>query len=202
MRAAVQRLDPNNAEVLAIASPHGPQLGIYRDISGNLGDFGLPEISVSASAFDFWGDIPGSEGVALDRPIDHGIVVPLRLMTSELPVIALTAADSDIGRSDECIAAAKRAAGLIKMIATTHDVVFVASVNTSACLNTRSPYPTEGDEGSDARLIEILQTDLGLLRDEAPAITERTRSCALVSLLVRGRWRSWPTRLPWASATS
>ena len=186
MRAAVERLDPNAADVLAIASPHGPQLGIYREISGHLGGFGLPEISATAPAFDLWADVPGSEGVAIDRPIDHGIVVPLRLMKSELPVMALAAADPGVGNSDECIAAAKRAAGLIKMIATNHDVVFVASVNTSACLSSRSPYPTEVDEGSEARLVEILQTDLGLLREEAPAITERAHSCALAPLLVLG----------------
>lgn len=179
------RLDAKNAEVLVIASPHGPALGIYRRVSGDLGAFGLSVISVAAQTYDLWSEVAGSERVAIESPADHGVVVPLRLIAWDLPVIALATADSDAGRAGPAASAAGRAARLIQQIATTKNVAVVASVNTSAALSARAPYPNDANASeSETRLLEILQTDMELLKNEAEAITEQGRSCALSPLLV------------------
>ena len=184
IRTAAARLDPGDAEIVAILSSHGPQMGIYREVAGDLREFGLPTIAAGAPAYDFWSETPGSERVALDVPADHGVVVALRLLDWHLPVIALAAADSDARDPEAAATSAHRAARLIKLLATRARVEVVASVNTSANLGPRSPYPNTSGQEAEDRLLEIIRTDVGLLTDEAAALTAQGHSCGLSPLLV------------------
>ncbi len=167
-----------------VLSPHGPAPGIYHRVSGTLGAFGLSHISVTARNYESSDEIPGIDRDLITGSVDHGIIVPLRLMAWDLPVIALAAADSDADRVGPAASAAMRAVRIIREIALRKRVAVMASLNTSASLSSRAPFPNDGnDPEPERRLLEILQTDVGLLKEEAAAITKRSHSCALSPLL-------------------
>jgi hypothetical protein len=114
----------------------------------------------------------------LDERADHGVVVPLRLLSPAAPVVAVAFEEGSDG--DEGLALAEAVSKLAGTIA------FVASANLSAGLTDRSPVPSlEGATDADAAVVAALRADPGGLVQLAPSLTG-ARSCAAPTLAAFG----------------
>lgn len=176
LAAAVASVDLSGVDVVVIASPHGTSAGVYADPAGDLDAFGPRGVRVDPSTDEAlvralaaaWG-LP-----VLDVPADHGVVVPLRLLSIEAPVVAISLDD------------AEEFAGALQRCAGDRAVAFVASANLSAGLGPAAPLPSlDGAEEADAAVLEALRTDPGLLARQGPVL-ERAGSCAAAPLAVFG----------------
>lgn len=168
-------IDLTPAEVIVVASPHGIRSGVYGAPKGNLDAFGVRGIEVSA---------PSDEGIAaelaaawgkplLDEPADYGVVVPLRLLQTRAPVVAVSTGDGR-GLAD-AVASLPRAAA------------FVASANLSPGVGDRGPFPSlPGAKDVDESVLRALLEDPAALA----AMGDRLRaaaSCAAAPLVALGR---------------
>lgn len=168
--AAVASLDFPGAEVVVLASPHGDRTGVYRLPSGDLDAFGPRGITADAEPG------PAEElARAWGRPVvedkvDHGIVVPLRLLAPSVPVIAVAFAEG--GENDDGLAYAIASLGPV--------VAFVASANLSPGLDERSPLPSlKGPAEADAAV-------LAALREAPESVVAPPASCAAPTLAAFG----------------
>ena len=175
IRDAVASIDLMPAQVIVVASPHGTRSGVYAAAKGNLDAFGVRGIEVAA---------PSDEGIAaelavawgkplLDEPADYGVVVPLRLLETPVPVVAVS---TDDGR------------GLADAVASLPlGVAFVASANLSPGLGGRAPLPSlPGAREVDESVLWALREDPATLA----ALGDRLRaaaSCAAAPLVAFGR---------------
>lgn len=161
-----------------VVSPHGDRTGVYRSCAGSLAAFG-----VEGSDVDF-GPPPVeiSNLDVLDGPIDHGILVPLRLLEARAPVVALAFADGPGAVAPNDVAAIK---GAIEEIP--GRVAVAISANLAAGLSPRAPM-TEllGADEAEQLLLDMIQTDLGWLSTGATSFAGRGQSCSLASLLLAG----------------
>lgn len=159
---AIGSLDFSGAEVIVLASPHGSRTGVYRLPRGNLDAFGPRGITAEAP--------PGpAEELArawgtpvIDDGADHGMVVPLRLLAPDVPVVAVAFAEGT--ESDTGLAGAVGSLGA--------SVAFVASANLSPGLDERSPLPAlDGAAEADAAV-------LSALREAPEQVVAPSGSCA------------------------
>ena len=117
---AVRSISFEGADAILLLTPHSPAPGVLRAKKGDLSAFGVPGIEVSVKSH---ARLARSLGLpSVDDPLDHGVVVPLRLGGWDLPVVAIGVGD---GMSIE--------PGL------DIDVAIVASVNGSTGLSARAP---------------------------------------------------------------
>ena len=127
---------PANATVV-VASPHGDGSFVYARPSGSLAGFGIAGVEVdpptvaseTTEILEKWG------GVGHERRLDHGAVVPLRLLRIAQPVAAVSVAGDVPGL-----------ARAIAEIATVQDVFVVCSGHSSARLTERAPLPYSLEE--------------------------------------------------------
>jgi len=136
-----------DVDAVVIVSPHARATGVYRSLVGDLAAFGVPAIGIDM-ALD--GGLRDALGPLIDGPIDHGIVVPLRLRDWLAPVVALgvngdPGIEFDIDRR----------------------IALVASVNLSAGLSPRAPL-TQMPRASEAEagFISALEQDVGSIAPE------------------------------------
>jgi aromatic ring-opening dioxygenase LigB subunit len=155
----VRSLDLGSPEILIVLSPHGLETGVHRQTAGSLSDFGAPGVSIQSETDvdsgrrlgDLW------RKPVLDHEVDHGILVPLRLLPSEgVPVIACSLKEeesvSHVRREAEAFASAVRT-----LVDEGRRIAFVASLNTSTALSPRAPL-TDRPEGRalDAAVLDRL----------------------------------------------
>lgn len=180
MAAAVRSVDLSGASAIVLASPHGPVTGVYRTPAGDLDAFGPRGLTAAADPAE---DLALSLSEAWGRPLlhegaDHGVVVPLRLLSPSVPVVAV--AFEEGSDADEGAALAEAVSKLGETIA------FVASANLSAGLTDRSPVPSlEGAAAADAAVVDALRGDPAGLVRLAPSLTDAA-SCAAPVLAAFG----------------
>lgn len=143
-------------ELIVLLSPHGAETGVYRRPRGSLANFGTPSVSVDRVT-----DAEVATRLAedwrhpvLESEADHGVVVPLRLLPStDVPVVACTL------RGGDPIANARRdaesLAAVLRRLADSRPLAFLASMNTSSALSARAPL-AERPEGRalDAAILD------------------------------------------------
>lgn len=183
MAGAVAAVDLSGPEVLVIASPHGRATGVYAAPSGDLDAFGPRGLGVAAAP----GELAETVAAAWARPVlvepvDHGVVVPLRLLAPTVPVVAV--AFEEGMTAGEAVAEGAALASALSSVP--RSVVFVASANLSAGLDDRSPVPSlEGAAEADAHVLAALRDDPARLVDHATEV-ERAGSCAAAPLAAFG----------------
>lgn len=164
--------------MLVVVSPHGARTGVYRSCAGSLAPFGVDDVEV-----DF-GPPPAdvTRLDVLDEPVDHGVLVPLRLLGAKAPVVGIAFAEGQGAVDPDDLGRVKHAISEIS-----GDVAVVISANLVAGLSPRAPM-TEllGAEDAEHLLLDMIQTDLGRLATGATSIADRGRSCSLAPLLLMG----------------
>jgi len=173
--ATVAKL-PRDLDVVVIASPHSPRPCIYGHVVGDLSGFGVENIRVEAqferelglALADSW-EVP-----AIHDPIDHGALVPLRLLEMGAPVVVCGVPDVKDGRA---LAAA------MEQVMGDGRVLFVASANTSAALSGRAPL-TEIPKalGIERQVISALDGDPARLNGVLSELAAVAGSCSAGSL--------------------
>jgi hypothetical protein len=190
---AVTSLGPE-AEVIVVLSPHASRSGVYRQPAGNLSGFGIEMRSVDAATDDaLAGELADVWGLPmLDAPADHGVVIPLLLMSVDLPVVAcgiaeVTGPDAPSDYQQALRDAASFADALIK-VSEQRATLFVASAHTSATLTPRAPL-TFHQEGIDldASIARSLVSGPGALCDISAAAWSAGGACGAGPLYVFGR---------------
>jgi hypothetical protein len=158
---AVTQIDLADPDLVVIISPHGPSTGVYASPAGSLAGFGRPQARLDASS-----DPDLVRRVAEDwrQPVleseaDHGVVVPISLLgPGEMPVLACTLRDE--GPIPEVRREAEALASIVRDLADSRRVAFVASLNASTALSPRAPL-MERSEGIalDAAILDGLSRD-------------------------------------------
>jgi hypothetical protein len=142
VRRAIAALSFDDVDVIVLLTPHASKAGVYRQVRGHLGSFGLPDIAVAAPTND---EVIGAIGSPLlDEGADHGVVVPLRLGRWSQPVVAVGVAGGErlAFESEERVAV-------------------VASVNGSAGISARAPLTAvPGADVAERRFADAVQNDL------------------------------------------
>lgn len=185
--AAAAAIDLTSHDLVVIASPHGASTGVYVDAAGDLAAFGPRGIEVDAA-----GEPSVAQAVAegwghplLDERVDHGIVVPLRLLAlGRARVVALAFADGMEPR--DAVAGARRLAEALEVTAFGGRVAFVASANLSPGLSDRAPVPSApGAAEADAATLDALRTGPGEVLGRLPDLA-RAASCGAGPLAAFG----------------
>jgi hypothetical protein len=177
---AARSIDLGTRDVTVVASPHGRATGVYAAPAGDLDAFGPRGVTVAAAAVDGTArELAGAWGrPVLPEPADHGIVVPLRLLRLDGPVLAVSFREGvDAGEAAEDAAALAEALRGLDGVA-----AFVASANLSAGLGERAPLPSlDGAAAADERVLDALRTHPGSLSDALDDLV-RAGSCAAAPL--------------------
>lgn len=182
VRAASRALAAELSGTLTVVSPHARETGVYLSTRAGLRDFGVPrpdapveiDVDTSARIGSAW-DRP-----MLSAPLDHGVAVPLALLSWEGPVVAIGIAE----REPDIAAAASSLAEVL----TSQDATLIASVNGGAGVTPRAPL-TElpGGLALEKDVRRVLGRDLTDLEDLALRLATDGGSCALGPLLVLAR---------------
>lgn len=178
VREGIARVRVPPDATVVIVSPHGDGPSLYARPSGSLAGFGIEGVEVDpptassevSEILQRWTD------AAIDGPLDHGCVVPLRLLGIAQPVIAVSVDGhvSDLARA-------------IAEIATTRDVFVICSAHTSARLTERAPLPYSFDAVRlDARLVTDIEKDCAAAVEVAPALETVGGSCSGATLSLFG----------------
>lgn len=179
IRSAVDRIEPHDIDALVVVSPHGERTGVYRSCTGSLAPFGVEGIEV-----DF-GPLPVevTNLDVLEGPIDHGVLVPLRLLEAQVPAVALTFAEREGVTDPNDVLAIENA-----IIEIPGRVAVAISANLAAGLSPRAPMTERaGADEAEQQLLEMVQTDLGWLSTGATSIADRGESCSLAPLQLMGK---------------
>ena len=193
IRRSIEALNLEGTDVILIASPHGSVTGVYADVRGSLGRFGHPEISVAkqsdpegaAQLADAWGK------PLLGEEVDHGIFVPVSLVASGTPIIAVAFAETTEKSVESADSIELEVAGFIEAlsnVAGKGSVMFVASANDSAGLTRRAPL-TEIAGAADLRVefLAAMTDDVGKIEPLARRMWANAGSCGLAPLLCLAR---------------
>ena len=176
---------------LVVVSPHGARSGVYGRVEGTLDGFGFPGLSLERPADE------AAERLArrwrkplLDGPVDHGVLVALRLVGGEAPVVAATIAEADTSDEALVVGAIDEAGALADALVDLdgRDRVLLTSANTSAALSPRAPL-TERPEAieAEAALVRALTDDAASLERHARRLALEGGSCAAAPLTVCAR---------------
>lgn len=170
-------------DAVVIVSPHGSAAGVYEQTSGDLAGFGCPEVAartidavgLQAEIARVWSTAP------LVSPLDHGIVVPLRLgVVPDVPAVAAVVPDGASG---------KAFADGLAQVAGAHEmrIAVIVSAHTAAALTDRAPlaHRAEAIEIEDAFLRE-LRRDAGAAALFAADLGQVGGSCSAGPLTVFG----------------
>lgn len=164
-----------DATAVVLASPHGPERGIYAGRRGDLDGFGRPRVSVETTSAD---DLAGELGRTWHAPtlgsaLDHGIVTPLALgLMSGTQVVCVTVADQADGR---------RLAAVVAAVAEHRStrIAFVASGHLGGALSERAPTPLDpaAVELEDAAVAGLAE-NVAILVERAGELEDIGRSCS------------------------
>lgn len=200
MVAAARSVPMDDADLVVVCSPHGKRSGIYTEVKGDLGGFGLSgfqlDLRTDADAVEalsgYWGR------PLLEEPVDHGVVVPLLLaeIPPEVPVVAVCMEGWTGQTSREPAPAIKDAHDLAEALGRLggdRKIRFVASAHGSASATPRAPL-LERSAGRelDRALVSALTRDPSAIDEIADDLWERSGACGAgplvaLSMLVNGR---------------
>ena len=179
--AAVRALKLGDA-ALVIVSPHGARSGIYGSVAGSLGPQGASHVGVAvATDEDLIAKLAAGTGLpVLEAEADHGIVVPL-LLLSKRPrfVVAITVVTE---------ADAKNVAGAVETVVMDGtDLTVIASVTTSAALDSHAPLTYRPDaERVEKELLAHLPEDAAAAANLAGELESVGGSCSAAPLVAFG----------------
>lgn len=160
IRQAIAGIAFEGAETVVVLSPHGAASGVYARTSGSLRSFGIPDGSTELPVNgELARDLAARWGrPLLDEDLDHGALVPLRLLVGvRVPVVAACLSEDG---SDDAAAIADFAGALD---ATGRRVAFVASAHTSSALSPRAPLGRRPEaEAAEERLVTALREGAGV----------------------------------------
>lgn len=168
---------PADATVLVV-SPHGHGSSVYGRPSGSLAGFGLEgvEVDLPTASSDVTEVLQGWAGGAIEKQLDHGAIVPLRLLGIAQPVVAVSVGSDASGLS--------RA---IRDIATIHDLFVICSAHTSARLTERAPLPYSLDAVRlDAGFVTDIEQDCAAALVGAADLETVGSSCSGATLSLFG----------------
>lgn len=185
-QAAVERIREASRGValslggtLVVISPHSRRTGVYLSARGGVSGFGIPRAD---AAFDVDRELSARIASSWRRPtlpdpLDHGVVVPLELLSWSGRVVAI-----GIAENEPQVEAA--AASLAEALGP-EEATIVASVNGGVGVTARGPL-TElpGGRALEEDLRRVLERDLSELEELAPRLAAAGGSCALGPLLV------------------
>lgn len=181
--SAAASIDLAAHDLVVVGSPHGRATGVYARVAGDLAAFGPRGTTVSAATDErFARELAAAWGrPLLDGGVDHGVVVPLRLLgRGGAPVVAVSFAE---GLAEaEAVAEAEALVAALRGTAFGGDAALVASVNTAAGLTDRAPLASlDGAAEADQALLRAL---LGRPRDLLDALPDLARagSCSTAPL--------------------
>lgn len=165
-----------------VVSPHAVRTGVYVSPYGDLAALG-PRAPAALCPLD----LAISEEIArrwdkplLDEPPDHGIVVPLLLTETVVPIVA-------VGLEEGADTASEAKALATVLAEMDLNGTVVASANLSAGLTDRAPLTRlSGAEEQERNLVEGLRHDAGTLLDNAPRLSAEAGSCGLGPLALIG----------------
>jgi hypothetical protein len=145
LRRAMRALVFHEADLVVLLSAHAPASGVYGSVAGTLDDFGIRGIhsraptdpAAVAALADRWNK------PVLDHPIDHGVLVPLKL----LPALSVPIVAAGVGelQPDAALTArgvlhdARAFAGAVMKLARTKTIALLASAHTASALTPRAP---------------------------------------------------------------
>ena len=184
----MKSVDLSGVDLLVLLSPHAAASGAYESTGGSLAPFGVEGIEVldntDAAAAKELMDV--ADLAPLDPPVDHGVVVPLRVGAWEAPTVAVGLAES--GSPEETLAAARSVVAGIAHLAESRRVAVVASANGSAGLSARAPLTElRGAADAEEELLGAAGENWGALGSCAARLSEVGGSCARGPLEVLAR---------------
>ncbi len=181
--AAAVRAIAFDATALVLASPHGPERGIYAGRRGDLDGFGRSVVSIeSTNADDLAGELGRTwHAATLGSSLDHGIVTPLALgLMPGTQVVSVSVVDQDDGRRLAEVVAAVAAHRSTK-------IAFVASGHLGGALTERAPVPLDPAAVElDDDVVAGLSEDAGVLDRRAGDLADVGRSCSAGVLVAFG----------------
>lgn len=185
-------------DVVVVLSPHGDSTGVYRTVEGTLDDFGVRNVKLRTLSDDQGARLVADrwQAAVLDPPIDHGVLVPLLLCgVRGVPVIAATLPEG--ASVEESLAHASRFADVVRTLAASRRVLFLASAHTSGALTPRAPFGELPEAVAlDRRLAAAVADDAGAAEDLARDIANVGRSCGAGPLGAFGRmFRGTPAQV-------
>jgi len=150
--------------IVVIATPHGGGAFVYGETHGSLGGFGIGGVEVDIQA-----TVPEplrAWGAMEDRALDHGALVPMRLLgLSNAVVVSVDGSSSPVEA--------------IEKVAAEQDVFVVCSAHASARLTERAPLPYSFDAVRlDARFVGDVEQDCAAARHLADDLVAVGGSCS------------------------
>ena len=181
------------SDVLVLLSPHGEMGAVYREVHGNLDDFGLEGIEVIARSdpqlVTDLGDTWGRE--VRDDGADHGVVGSLAIAPVEPPLVACTLTEVTgphaAATVEDAIESAFLFADALVQVAGERTIGVIASAHTAASLTPRAPLALrpEGKELDDL-ILDCLATDCGSLARVDPELWREAGACGAGPLTAFG----------------
>lgn len=178
VREGIARVTVPTDATVVMASPHGEGSCVYGRPSGSLSGFGFEGVEVDppAASTEVTEILQRWAGRVVDGRLDHGGVVPLRLLGIAQPVVAVSV-ESD----------APGLARAIAEVAQTQDVFVICSSHTSARLTERAPLPYSFDAVRlDARFVTDIEQDCVAALRAAPDLETIGGSCSGATLSLFG----------------
>lgn len=181
IRDAAASLDLGSADALIVVSPHAAADVVYLRAEGDLSAFGITGHTWAAEADpDLAGRIAeGWSGITTEGPLDHGVVVPLALLETDVPVVAVGLAEPGNRRQTGAIASGSALADAIREATGDRSIAVVVTAHGSAALSARAPL-TERPEGHRLQeaIGDALGSDLGALTEIPEQLWEEGGSCS------------------------
>jgi aromatic ring-opening dioxygenase LigB subunit len=190
IRTTCAELHFEGADAVVVLSPHAATSCVYRAARGSLDGFGVTGIGV---------DVPTEGTLAetlaeawdeplVDEPVDHGIVVALRLLEGIAAPLVCAGVEEGLGPTSEVRDRAISFADSVLSLAEIRAIAFVASANTSAGLSPRGPL-TElpGAADVERRALDALDSDSSALTELGEDLARVAGSCGAGPLIAFGR---------------
>lgn len=177
VRAAIAGIEVSPDAIVVVVTPHGDGSFVYARPSGSLSGFGIGGVEVDQRrAEPYVHDVLEQWSHSVAEPLDHGALVPLRLLDVLNPVVAVSVAGDvpDLAR-------------VLEDLATRHEVFVICGAHTSARLSERAPLPYSADAVHlDKRFITEVEGDCAVARTLAPEIASVGGSCSEPTLTLFG----------------
>ena len=177
IRAAIASIAVSPDAIVIVATPHGGDSFLFARPAGSLAGFGIEGVEVDQTmaetgvqqAFAHWGQ-------PVDKPLDHGAVVPLQMLGVANPVVAIAVDSADAG-----------GACAIQDLAVRHQVFVICSAHTSSRLSERAPLPYSSDAVQlEKRFVTEVEDDCAVARELAPELASVGGSCSEATLALFG----------------
>ena len=177
IRAAIAGIAVSPDAIVIVVTPHGDGSFVYARPTGSLAGFGIDGVHVNQrmvepeayEGFERWSP-------SVEKPLDHGALIPLRLLGLSNPVVAVSVA-GDV----------PELARVIEDLAGRHEVFVICSAHTSARLSERAPLPYSSDAVQlDKRFVTEVEDDCSVARTLARELASVGGSCSEATLALFG----------------